>query len=332
MTWFEQLFGFSEGSYEETQQRFVLEGETLRSRVNGRGFAAGSFSTPSLASLREQAAGLPRGTQSVRHEVVGDVLQLHALPENEGAMFQVASQLNCLEFAGPEEIPEDGVTQYATDPTQGPACSIAAAAATVVRNYFVEVDGTPGQTHDRQLNNLDALQARLGPAGELVEVHNGYTFSDDTRLHELAGELARHDRERLMGEIKIGVQTGVGVTFAERYVEPQRPQRVSQAFCSALSCGYSGGSNALWAPLATLVLDAAYEATLWAAVIDAATGQGSGKVWLTFIGGGVFGNEKSWIADAIARALGVTRGYDLDVRIAHYRRMDEEIRQRVDEA
>ena len=38
-------------------------------------------------------------------------------------MFQAASQFNCLEFAGPEELPEDGVTQYDDDPTQGPACA-----------------------------------------------------------------------------------------------------------------------------------------------------------------------------------------------------------------
>ena len=27
-----------------------------------------------------------------------------------------------------------------------------------------------------------------------------------------------------------------------------------------------------------------------------------GKVWLTFLGGGAFGNDRRWIADAIARA------------------------------
>ena len=32
--------------------------------------------------------------------------------------------------------PEDGVTRYKDDPTQGPACAIAASAATMYRNYF----------------------------------------------------------------------------------------------------------------------------------------------------------------------------------------------------
>ncbi len=332
VTWFEQLFGFREGPYQEAQSRFVLEGDQLRSTVNGRSFSAGHFSTPSLASLRADAAGLRGGQLRVQHEAIGDVLELHALPENDGAMFQAASQFNCLEFAGPEELPEDGVTQYDDDPTQGPACALAAGAATVVRNYFVEVGGAVGQTRDRQLNNLDAVQARLEPDGSCVEIKNGYTFSDVSRLERLAAALAKCDRDELLGHVKIGLHADVGVTLARRFVEPTQPARVSQAFCSALSCGYTGGGLELWAPLATLVLDAAYEATLLAATIDAERGRGSGKVWLTFLGGGAFGNDKRWIASAIGRALSLMRHRNLDVRIAHYGRIDDSIRRGINAA
>ena len=62
-------------------------------------------------------------------------------PENAGALFQVASQLNLLEMTGPEVTPEDGVTIYQDDRTQGPACAIAAGAATIYRNYFAPVGG-----------------------------------------------------------------------------------------------------------------------------------------------------------------------------------------------
>ncbi len=330
VTWFEQLFGFREGPYQETQGRFVLEGDQLRSTVNGRAFSAGHFSTPSLAALRAGATGLRKGRLRVQHEAIGDVLELHALPENEGAMFQAASQFNCLEFAGPEELPEDGVTQYDDDPTQGPACALAAGAATVVRNYFVEVDGAMGQTRDRQLNNLDQVQACLGPDGSCVEIRNGYTFSDVSRLERLAAALAKFDRDELLGHVKIGLHRDVGVTFERRFVEPQQPSRVSQAFCSALPCGYTGGGLELWEPLATLVLDAAYEATLLAATLDAERGRGSGKVWLTFLGGGAFGNDKRWIASAIRRALSLMRNRELDVRIAHYGRIDQDIQRAVD--
>ena len=328
-TWFETLFGFPEGPYDETQRRFRLEGETLVALApeGERRFAAGRFQTPTLASLRE-ATGEPTGGQpTVHHEVVGDVLETHALPENDGALFQVASQLNCLEFADPREVPEDGITQYAFDPTQGPACSLACAAATVVRNYLVPMGDQLGQTRDRQIDNLAGVQAALGPAGAMVEVRNGYTFSTPEGLAEVGAALAAADREELLGALRIGVQTGAEVTFARRFERPTRPQRVHQAFCSALSCGYASGSLRLWRPLAKLVLDGAYEATLRQAAIGRHP-----RVWLTFLGGGAFGNAKPWIAAAIGRALRLMAGHALDVRIAHHRAIDDDMVALIDDA
>ena len=315
MTWFESLFGFTETTYEETRARFALEGHELRSIPSGRTFTAGRFTTPSLRELRAAAREHgARGKLRVSHEIVGDVLELHALPENEGALFQAASQFNCLEFAGPEEVPENGVTQYATDPTQGPACSLAAAAATVVRNYFVDVGGQRGQTASRQLNLLSEIQTKIGETN--IEVRNGYTFADRERLARVAERIAAHDRDELMGALRIGLHEDVEVTFARRYVAPERPQLVSQAFCSALSCGYASGSLADWQPIATLVLDAAYEATLLAAVAS-----GRRRVWLTLLGAGAFGNDIQWVEDAITRASERAAGFDLEVLVGHYRRL-----------
>ena len=41
---------------------------------------------------------------------------------------------------------------------------------------------------------------------------------------------------------------------------------VTQAYCSAISVSYSGCQAALWKPFASFVLDAAYEATMYAAL------------------------------------------------------------------
>ncbi|MEX1362368.1 MAG: hypothetical protein AB1Z98_04535 [Nannocystaceae bacterium] len=324
MSWFEPLFGFAESSYDETRRRFVVEGSSLRSLVNGRRFGVGTFTTPTLQSLREGGPAPTPGALQVTHEIIGDVLELHARPDNEGALFQVASQLNCLEFADPREVPEDGVTAYADDPTQGPACALAAAGATVYRNYFAPVRGEAGQTRDRQLDNLDELATVLGEPGEFFDVVNGYTWSDEDRLARLTEVLAGHDREALLGAVKIGLQTDVQVTFASRFVEPPQPATVSQAFCSALSCGYTRVALSHWEPLATLVLDAAYEATL-----RIAASLPSRRVWLTFLGGGAFGNRKAWIGQAIGRALARLDGVQLDVRIAHHRRHDAELAQQI---
>ena len=60
-------------------------------------------------------------------------------------------------IVSPGVSPEDGVTRYMHDPTQGPACAIAAGAATVYRNYFVPVGEACGQTAARQLDALAPL-------------------------------------------------------------------------------------------------------------------------------------------------------------------------------
>ena len=81
-------------------------------------------------------------------------------------------------MVGPTVTPELGVTRYKDDPTQGPACAIAAGAATIYRNYFAPVDGSHGQTTKRQLDGLADLGASLSaalnqPLNALWRMQNG---------------------------------------------------------------------------------------------------------------------------------------------------------------
>ena len=118
----------------------------------------------------------------------------------------------------------------------------------------------------------------------------------------------------LRGKLCIGVHRDVEVTDAEGEHRPV----VSQAFCSALPVAYTGVSSAHWRPFAALVLDAAYEATLLAAVLNKQRGV-SNVVFLTLLGGGAFGNEDDWIIAAIRGALKMMSGFELDVRLVSYR-------------
>jgi hypothetical protein len=88
---------------------------------------------------------------------------------------------------------------------------------------------------------------------------------------------------------------------------------------------YGGRPAKAWEPLARLVLEAAYEATLWEAVLNRLSG-GTEVVLLTLLGGGAFGNEESWIIDALRRALILARDCPLDVRLVSY---DGQISKRV---
>ena len=329
-SWFGTLFGFEEAghSYEQIKANFELSPDhrVLSSKANGQSYAVGEFSTPSLHELRQSGVKYWRsGSLTVEHVRTGDILPHHAHSANAGATFQAASQFNCLEFASPDALPEMGVSIYSYDNTQGPACSMAAGPATVYRNYFADVDGQEGQTRERQLNNLDELSALLANETGSVgfDVEGGYTFSTVERLEKLNAHLRSISDEQLdalRASIKVGKHSGVQVPFRDRsWAQLPRDQIVSQVFCSAISCAYGNVPNALWEPLATLVLEANYEATLWAAVVDAASLPGaSNKVYLTLLGGGVFGNDDRLICGAIQRALDRFREADLHVVVAHY--------------
>lgn len=94
---------------------------------------------------------------------------------------------------------------------------------------------------------------------------------------------------------------------------------ISQAFCSAIPVSYSSVPSGLWEPLARLILEAAYEATFAAAVVNQSRGA-SDKLYLTRLGGGAFGNSQEWIDHAITRARSLFPDFSLRVMLVEYRR------------
>jgi hypothetical protein len=318
--WFEKLTGFRERDYEATREQLMVEGDRLVSTANGKRYGIGSLTLAPLSELRERAS-LPNGDRTTVHCIAADVGELHGQPEFDRALFQVASQFNLLEMTGPDVTPEDGVARYAYDHTQGPTCAIAAGAATIYRNYCVPVDGQTGQTHDRQLDGLahvgTALATELGrPVAELWTMRNGYALCTHTGLRATDDLIAKRDEawlDDLRSKLAIGLHRDVEVTGAGA----QRGRTVSQAFCSALPVAYSSVPQSNWEIFARLILEAAYEATMLAAVEQAAAG-GSNTVLLTRLGGGVFGNADAWIDDAIVRSLNIVEHAGLDVRLVSY--------------
>lgn len=323
--WFERLTGFREGGYDATRAQLDVDGPILRSKANGRSYRIGELELVSLDELRTRAREISGGAGRLTLKAVqGDVRALHSSPTLAGALFQVASQFNLLEMTSPGVTPEDGVTRYASDRTQGPACAIAAGAATLYRNYFVPVGGDFGQTEACQIDGLAdlgaALSARLRhPVKTLWEMKNGYALCATEGLvaiGELLEAASPEERDVLRGALRVGFHRHVEVT------DPPSSRRpgplVSQVFCSALPVAYSHVPARLWAPFATLVLEAAYEATLWAGLINAQA-TGSNIVLLTRLGGGAFGNADAWIDGALRFALERFRNASLDIRIVMMR-------------
>ena len=322
--WFEDLTGFEERNRANVLANLSLDGDRLVSRANDRSFQVGELELASLRELRKRAASSGVAPGALKLSVVqGDVQKLHADEAYRGALFQVASQFNMLEMIGSSVTPDDGVTRYQNDPTQGPACAIAAGAATIYRNYFAPVNGETGQTASRQLDGLADLGEVLADAvgmsaPELWTMRNGYAFCGASGLKAISSHLRSAGPDRIDAvrrALRIGLHRDVEVTNFRH--DP--PMIVSQVFCSALPVAYSNVPSAEWPPFAKLVLEAAYEATLWAAVLNAHRGP-SNVVLLTLLGGGAFGNEEDWIFAAMRRALELASNMPLDVRIVSYRR------------
>jgi hypothetical protein len=258
--------------------------------------------------------GASTGANSVR-EIVADVQNLHENEAHAGSLFQVASQFNLLEMPEPYVTPERGVGIYENDRTQGPACAVAAGAGTIYRNYFVPVNGQIGQTKECQIDCLSDLATALGGAQKpLWEMQNGYALASHEGLVQISNRLNASDeneRDELRQLLRIGIHWNTQVTLKNAQ------HQVSQAYCSALPVAYSNLSKDLWSGFAKLILEAAYEATLCAAILNASQ-TGNNRLFLTWLGGGAFGNKNEWITSAIQRALTLYHHANLEIILVSY--------------
>lgn len=311
--WFYGLTGFREESPVQVRENLSVEGTMLKSRINGNEYVCGKLETLSLSELRERIIS-DKSTSGVLllSEVVADVQQLHTDESNAGSLFQVASQFNLLEMVSPNVNPEHGVDRYEYDLTQGPACAIAAGAGTIYRNYFAECNGQIGQTADNQIDCLADIGESLNNTdNRLWQMTNGYALASRVGLEEINNKLksaSESELDELRSLLRIGMQWDTEVTLNNA------KHLVTQAYCSALPVAYSQYPSELWVRFAQIVLEASYEATICAGVLNSLRGD-SNKIYLTLIGGGAFGNEKEWITKAILRALKLYQKKDVQVFI-----------------
>ena len=271
---------------------------SARMGAQGRTFQAGHFTTPTIGELREQLTKRPRNVPtrsrlSILHgaHVLTDIGTLQATAP-AGVLFQVASQFNCLDAPGPHIVP---VRDYIHDNTQGPRASISALPGTLLRHYrATDADGSRFVQRDARCLNLlaDAFDASI------ADVRSGYLQASNIwNAESLAAALAKN-----FEQVRVGVHDDVEVVFGHDWdgPVPSPQQRIAQVFTSTVALGgYSrdDGSSAL-ASVRRDVLRAAYFGTLLgAAALRKHT------VVLTLIGGGVFGNPRDEIWEAIRWAM-----------------------------
>jgi len=148
-------------------------------------------------------------------------------------------------------------------------------------------------------------------------VKNGYIDSTPEKLSDLNTFLKSMDSvqlARFRSLLKVGIHFNTSVTSISE------KRLVSQIFCSAASVSYSRYVKVirLWEPLARIILEGAYEATLLSGLLNNIINKDNTPIVLTQLGGGAFGNKNEWIIDAIKRSLKIMEHYGLNVQICHY--------------
>jgi hypothetical protein len=326
MAWFEVLFGFKE-SPASVKLNFTVEAHpdrvVLVSKINQRKFNAGLFSLRNIASFGALPPASSPGTFHVIHGQGGrgpnseicSVLESQGLPEFDGATFQAASNFNGLEFCGPGETARMGVSRYVNDPTQGPYCALAAGAALVYRNYFVKhADGTVGQL-EKEIELLGGT-----PIGPFVS--HGYPRLSANDLSKLKGHNWKDHNQFLVAlhencEVTTRSKPGLGIVFDG--IPPG--QIVHHVYAAAFCFSGTVTKNKTSLMIAQELLTAEYHATILAAREMARKypgRRGSGRLVLTALGGGVFGNPRELIVKAIVANTEVIRESGLQVYFVCY--------------
>jgi len=321
--WFRKLMEFYEEDPEQVRANIKIVDNKIISKINQAEYVFGQLEIISLEELRLRNNTPETDNVNISvSEIIGNVQTLHKNKENNGALFQVASQFNLLEMASPSITPERGVGIYEGDYTQGPACAVACGAGTIYRNYFVPVNGKIGQTEYNQINCLDEIAKEFG-SDKLWNMQNGYMFTTLENLKKINDQISKktsEDYDKLKGKLKIGIQWDTEVTL------DNTDNIVTQVYCSALPVSYNNFSSAdNWESFARLILEATYEATFYVALQNYAN-TGNNKLFLTLVGGGVFGNKKEWILDAIKKAIIKFSNTPLDVKIVSYRKSDSHVK------
>jgi len=314
--WFEQLTGFKEKLAEKVRANLQIDGDAFVSKTNNKRFVFGKLEIPTLKELKRLSPPLEKLDNKIEvNEIVANVQDLHCQIENRNAVFQAASQFNLLEMVSPNISPENGIDRYENDFTQGPACAIACGAGTIYRNYFVKQGSQIGQTKEKQIDCLELIGKELkNEELNLWEMKNGYALVNQTGLLAINKKISSLDnsqRELLKEKLKVGIQWNTEVT------KSITKHKVTQVYCSALPVAYCQTESIYWEYFAKVILEATYEATLYASLINLDR-NGSNLVYLTLVGGGAFGNDESWILKSLQKAIRKFKNAPLDVKVVSY--------------
>ena len=267
--WIEKLMGFSEDKWD-----FKLSSISPKLIKD-----MGTFKELSITDLNEQILCIKKNDKipllnvitrtNLKYDEKFDTsaLQFRGIDK---AMYQVASNFNCMELSSEHQSPFSGyyLTNLMSDCTQGPSASAGAGGGAILRvaHHF-----------EKPINLL---------RDTILKPKNGkLLYSQAYKLADMVDS----------SEIRIGLHSKVRANFERsRYIFNYNPKGpvIDQVYTSTCKC-VSSNPNVLSAKL----LKAAYDGTYMAAAIKKTP-----ELVLTLIGGMSFRNNEKQIAEAIANA------------------------------
>lgn len=328
---FRHVTGMAEANFHGANIAQVLthnaQGDYWVKNINtNREWYAGKFETASIQELRDAIDARPpkviRGTKRRRVANAGtfnviagfdpvnlteaqqkrcNVTALQANPAHMRAVFQVASNFNCLEGAGPD------LTNYTHARAQGELAAISALPGTIMRRY--------GLGPIDLLSNLPQVAFRLRGVG--VSKHLDFTRTATRAIAEAATfnymrvKVGIHfETDVTFGLVKAGARGAVRHhTTCRHYGDNDgRNQNIMQIYTSAVNLHLNAPRHftpAEYANIETIsqkMLKASYEGTLLAAALHGEQPEEDNKqqeVFLTLMGCGAFDNKLEWVADAL---------------------------------
>jgi hypothetical protein len=319
MNWFSQIFGFEEKNYEQTRSKFleIFYRENSKTIQN---IGIGDLIIFNNYYLKNNIVFFKNGYLRITN-IIDDIRNIHRNYKN--STIQVASQLNCLEMINPFIRPENGITIYSQDNTQGPICSLCCPAGLAYRNYIYN----GGQTYNKQICLMNEAMEYLTSIDNNIKynVSNGYlNINDNNDLIRINNLLDNHDiRDHFKGLIKSGSHRNQEVIINGYKLN----HNINHVYCSGIPINYNVNisSKQLWSKLSIVWLEAMYENTLLIAYKNNSILGRDEPCFLTKLGGGVFGMEDTIIINAIHSSINFMRRLQLylDVYIVHYGSIDE---------
>ncbi|KKQ10657.1 MAG: hypothetical protein US22_C0058G0003 [candidate division TM6 bacterium GW2011_GWF2_36_6] len=303
----------------------------IHNPLTNQGFCCGKITHSTLAQLRAQeleapvSLGAPSftvicyiGTKPARY-AEADICALQAHPDNNGAVFQLASRFHALEGGtahgglnkATTQKPNCGFFSGMSKPVQGEYASFSAAPGTIFKMYGPESINLLAGTPFGHLINPEQSDGGMPTVAEIIKIAQ-------TIPENWTDNLQIYFHEEI--DVVVGQQTKPPKSWQARaetekrqFILRQPLNRIHQIPVASFDWANLNKADVpRLSQITQQMLCGFYEGTLLSAALH-----GKRKIFLTAVGGGSFHNNLDVILAAIAndRNLGIIQKYGLEVTL-----------------